>query len=95
MTYAAQLELRLGLMAVLRPTAVRPLQKLGFDLALEHDRPFEEACAMRDLDPDWVLDELLDAEVGFDQAKRDADWTIIRPSLQRQDAWEPAAFLAA
>jgi iron-sulfur cluster repair protein YtfE (RIC family) len=52
----------LGMIALMRPAAVHTFRAYGFDLDLEHDRPLEEAAAMRGIDPQLVLAELTAAE---------------------------------
>jgi hypothetical protein len=52
----------LGLLAIMRPAAVHSFRAFGFDLEIEHERPLEEAAAMRGLDPQHVLAEIAAAE---------------------------------
>ena len=84
-------ELPLGLLCILRPAAVRVLQAHGIDLALEHDRPLEEACAMRDLAVDALLATIARAErIGDDEGP---DWDTLRAFVPRLDTPLPSAAL--
>jgi hypothetical protein len=84
-----ELELPIGLFAVLRPKSLPVLAELGIDLPLEHTRPLEEACAMRDVEPRTVLD-LVDAlERGG--AYEEADWSSVKSS---PGVWSPAQYEA-
>ncbi len=74
-------ELPVGLVCILHPGAVRVLQALGIDLGLEHDRPLEEACAMRDLRVDAVLGRIARAE-RRDEGSFD-DWEPLRAAAPR------------
>lgn len=82
----------IGLLAILHPGAVRVLQALGVDLALENDRPLEEACAMRDLPADDVLERIRSAERGAADAA--ADWETLRAALPRSYSLPPGAVMA-
>lgn len=82
-----EIDIPLGLLAVLRPECVRPLGALGIDLTLEHARPFDEACAMRDIDPDWAMLHVLNSTDDACQTTRSADWSILRNALAPR-AWD-------
>jgi len=85
------IDMPLGLLAVLRPASVRVLGAMGVDLALEHDRPFEDACAMRDRNPEAVLMELARAERPADTTSGPG-WESLRRSVGE---WAPSAYLSA
>lgn len=75
------IETTLGQIAILHPASVPVVQALGMDLALEHGRSLEEACAMRDLIPDKVLARIAKAER---REQGDAsDWEALRSTLPR------------
>jgi hypothetical protein len=83
----SELELPVGLFAMLRPKCIPVLAELGIDLPLEHGRSLEEACAMRDVEPNTVLD-LVDAlERG--SAYEEADWSSVKSS---PGVWIPAQY---
>lgn len=84
-------ELPLGLLCILRPAAVRVLQAHSIDLALEHDRPLEEACAMRDLEVDALLAAVARAERSSDEDG--PDWDTLRAHVPRLDTPLPSAAL--
>lgn len=71
----------LGQIAITHPAAVPVMQALGMDLALENDRPLEEACAMRDLLPEKVLARIARAERR--QSGSESDWDVLRSSIPR------------
>jgi hypothetical protein len=70
-------DLSIGLLCILRPAAVRVLQAMGLDLTLEHERPFEEACAMRDLRVEVVLARIARAE-RVASTEPQIDWDVLR-----------------
>jgi hypothetical protein len=78
------LEMPLGSIAWKHPRAVRAFHEAGFDLAVEHGRPLDEACAMRGLDPVAFL-----ARVFAVEAPPAIDWDALRGALD--SAWEPLA----
>ena len=84
-------DLPLGLLCILRPAAVRVLQAHGIDLALEHDRAVEEACAMRDIDVDTLLAAIARAERISDEDG--PDWDTLRAHVPRLDTPLPSASL--
>ena len=73
----------LGQIAILHPAAVPVVQALGIDLALEYDRPLEEACAMRDLIPEKVLGRIAKAERRETGEGADEAWEALRSTLPR------------
>lgn len=77
-----------GLLCIFRPAAVRVLQAAGVDLSLEHDRPLEEACAMRDITVDALLDQIHRAERAGEE---EADWDVLRAHVPRLTTPLPSA----
>lgn len=75
------IDTRLGQIAITHPASVPVMQALGLDLALEHDRPLEEACAMRDLIPERVLARI--ARAARIERGDESDWDVLRGSLPR------------
>jgi len=80
------LDIPVGLLAVLRPEAVRLFDAIGIDLTLEHARPFEEACAMRDIDPRWAMRRVVGTDVAT-EAPPTADWSLLRDAIGTR-AWD-------
>jgi len=77
------IDTRLGQIAILHPASVPVMQALGMDLALENDRPLEEACAMRDLIPEKVLARIAQAERREQGEGADDAWEVLRSTLPR------------
>jgi len=84
------LQTPIGLVCVFHPAAIARIKELGIDISLEADRSLSDACAMRDLDPAFVLADLLDDD-------RDGapglDWAAVRAA--RRETWDPSSFLTA
>lgn len=78
---------RIGTLALFHPTAVSRLRVMGIDIAAEHDRSIEDACATRNIDPRYFLQDLLDDDR---EGAPGLDWAAVRPS---KGTWNPTAFL--
>ena len=78
---------RIGTLALFHPAAVARLWAIGVDIAVEHDRSIEEACAMRNIDPAHFLHDILDDDR---EGAPGLDWSIVRPA---KGTWDPTMFL--
>ncbi len=84
------LDTPIGLVCVFRPAAIAQLKELGIDITLEAGRSLSDACAMRDLDPLFVLADLLDDDR---EGGPGLDWSAVRPARTKQVTWEPSSFV--
>lgn len=68
-----------GQVAFMYPRSVRIMQELGIDLSMESQRPFEDACQMRNLCPRRVR-----ARVGLrPPVPNGVSWDDLRAALGR------------